>query len=150
MTRLLLDTAVFVYAEGRPHPYREPCQEIVEMLTSGELAAEASVELVEEYCNVALRRRDDRARALRQATRIAALVELHDFERSDLPLTLELLGDHPALNARDAVFAATAVNRGVGSIVSPDRAFDEVTGLERVDPIDADRVVQAAEAGEAE
>jgi len=41
------------------------------------------------------------------------------------------------LSARDALHAATALNRGVPTIVSPDEAFDDVPQLERIDPLRA-------------
>ncbi len=43
--------------------------------------------------------------------------------------------------------AATALRRGIGVIVSTDRAFDGVSGLERLDPRDAvSRLVTTAPA----
>lgn len=39
-------------------------------------------------------------------------------------------------SARDAFFAAVAVNRGIGAILSPDRDFDGLTALQRIDPAD--------------
>ncbi len=38
---------------------------------------------------------------------------------------------------RDGIHAATALNHGIELVVSPDRAFDRVPGLRRVDPADA-------------
>jgi len=38
---------------------------------------------------------------------------------------------------RDAIFAAQALNHGIDAILSTDRDFDDVPGLERVDPADA-------------
>lgn len=37
-----------------------------------------------------------------------------------------------------AVFAATALNRGISLILSPDQAYDAVPGLDRLDPADPD------------
>jgi uncharacterized protein len=41
---------------------------------------------------------------------------------------------------RDAIFAAQALNRGIDAILSPDRGFDSIPGLERIDPADAEAV----------
>jgi len=49
---------------------------------------------------------------------------------------IDLLGTHSGLDARDAGFAALALNRGIDAILTTDRAFDEVDGLERIDPND--------------
>ena len=43
-----------------------------------------------------------------------------------------------ALQMRDAIHAATALNRGIDLILSPDTGFDDVEGLERLDPMDAE------------
>ena len=49
---------------------------------------------------------------------------------------IDLFETHTGLDARDAVFAALALNRGIDAILATDRAFDEVGGLERIDPTD--------------
>ena len=136
MTRFLYDTAVFVYAVGSDHPYRDACRQIVDRARTGELSGEASVEMVQEFAHVRLRRGGTRADALELAGAVAQLCRLHPFEASDLPLMFTLLARHENLNARDALFAATALNRGLALILSPDRHFDDVHGLERVDPLD--------------
>lgn len=137
MRRVLLDTAVVVYALGREHPYREPCRAIMGRIRDGDLIASASVELVHELAHFLLRRGLPRSLALRHARDAAEMCDLHDFERRDLPLALTLLAEHERLDVRDAVFAATALNRGIDGILSPDRAFDAVPGLDRIDPADA-------------
>lgn len=137
LQRALFDTAVFVYAVGTDHPYREPCRRLVEALGGQHVHAEASVELVQEFLHQRARRTGDRPEAVRLAQRVAALCTLHEVEVRDLRLALDLFAAHDALHARDAVHAATAINRGITSIVSPDRAFDDLDGLVRIDPRDA-------------
>lgn len=136
MRRFLYDTAVFVYAVGTPHRYRDPCRAIVERAGRHELSGEASIELVQEFAHVRLRRGGGRRETLALARAVADVCELHDFERRDLPLMMSLLEHHAGLHARDAVHAATALNRGIDAILSPDAAFDVVPGLERIDPAD--------------
>jgi len=136
--RFLLDTAVFVHAIGRDHPFREPCRAVVAALSGGALAGEASVELVQELVHVLLGRPGSRRSALATARSFGDACRLHDFTTADLGLALELLAAVPQrLDARDAVHAATALNRGVPFVVTTDRAFDSVPGLTRVDPRDA-------------
>jgi predicted nucleic acid-binding protein len=52
-----------------------------------------------------------------------------------MSLGLKLFEESPELQVRDALHAATALNRGIRLVVTPDRAFDELLGLERVDPL---------------
>ncbi len=128
---------MFIYAVGGAHPYREPCQKIIDRAGDGELVGEASVDLIQEFLHQRTRRTGDRAEAVRGAGLISELCRLHDVEQRDLPLAYELFVRHPSLDARDALFAAVAQNRGIAKILSSDRAFDDVSGIERVDPADA-------------
>jgi uncharacterized protein len=145
LKRFLYDTSVFAYALGGEHPYQEPCREIVERATTGELQGEASADLLQELAHQRLRRTGDRAGAVIAARNVAKLVSLHPLEPGDVIRGIELFERHPGLDARDAVFAALALNRGIDSILATDRAFDRVDGLERIDP--ADRRAVAALAG---
>ena len=89
-----------------------------------------------------LRRGLDRDRVARQTARIAELCLVNELELRDWPLMLELLVAHPRLDARDAVYAATALNRGLEVVVSPDRDFDDVAGLRRADPADGETITR--------
>jgi predicted nucleic acid-binding protein len=136
MRRVLFDTTVFVYAQGRAHPYMSACRRIVEDIRSGAIEGEASVDLVQEFAHVALRQMPRRDEALALVREVSEMCALHDFNVTDLPLVMTLLDTHPQLGARDAVFAATALNRGIEAILSADRDFDGIPGLERIDPAD--------------
>ncbi len=137
--RFLYDTAIFVYARGAEHEHREPCRDLLRLAAQGLLAGEASVELIQEYAHILRRRGLDGTRVREQARDVAGLCLLHEFGEDDLRLALNLVATHPALRVRDAVHAATALRRGISIIVSPDRDFDGITGLERLDPHDAVR-----------
>lgn len=141
MRRVLYDTAVFVYAFGTDHPYRQPCRRVVELAAEGRLAGEASVELVQEVAYVRHRRLGDRDAAAADAAAVAALCRLHPFTEDDLRLALRLFRDLPALSPRDAVHAATALNRGIDAILATDRAFADVPGVERIDPTEVGRLL---------
>lgn len=136
MRRFLYDTNVFVYALGGVGPYREPCRAIVEHAASGRLDGEASADLVQEFLHQRLRQTGDRELAVAAARRVPSLCRLHDVRTTDLNLALWLFETHERLTARDATFAAVALNRGLDTILSADRDFDDIPGLERIDPRD--------------
>lgn len=50
---------------------------------------------------------------------------------------LALVKPYPALSGRDLVHVATCLEAGIGTIVSPDRGFDDVADLDRIDIPDA-------------
>lgn len=62
---------------------------------------------------------------------------LHDVTRAESIRALALFERHEQLGARDAMFAAIALNRGLDAIVTADRGFDGIAGLRRIDPRDA-------------
>lgn len=136
MRRFVYDTSVFAYALGREHPYREPCREIVRRAAAGDLQGEASVDLLQELVHQRARRTGDRRDAAKAARSVAKLVWWHPVEPADVQRGIDLFETHDGLDGRDAVFAGLALNRGIDAILSADRAFDEIDGLERIDPAD--------------
>ena len=132
-TPCLVDTAVLAYAVGADHPLRAGCRRIVEAAGAGDLELHASVEMVQEFVFHRMRR-GDRRTAIKQARDVAALCVLHDFDRAVLQTALDLIADSDDIGGRDAVHAATALRHGLSTIISPDRAFDDIPGLHRVDP----------------
>jgi uncharacterized protein len=136
-TRFLYDTGIFLYATGAEHPYRDACRAMVRLAADGILLGDASVELVQEYVHVRAHRSGDHVEAVRGGQYISQLCRLHALQPEDMSLGLKLFEESPKLQMRDAVHAATALNRGIRFVVTPDRAFDEVQGLERVDPLGA-------------
>jgi uncharacterized protein len=138
--RFLYDTGVFIYALGGEHHYRDPCRAILDNGERGRLAAEASVELVHEFAYVRARHGVTRAEAAESARAIADACPLHPVGSADIERALELWCEHERLDMRDAIFAAQALNRDIDAILSPDRDFDGIAGLTRIDPADAEAV----------
>ena len=75
-----------------------------------------------------------------RARDIADMCRLHVVEPSDIERALDLWSDHERLDMRDAIFAAQALNRNIDAILSPDRDFDGIPDLERIDPADTTAV----------
>jgi predicted nucleic acid-binding protein len=138
--RFLIDTSVFIYALGGEHPYREPCRAVMDDGAHGRIAPEASVEMIHEFAYVRNRRGIARGVAARDARNIAATSRLHVVEPGDITRALELWSEYRSLDMRDAIFAAQALNREIDAILSPDRGFDGIPGLERIDPADTSAV----------
>ncbi len=133
---VFIDTAVVLYAGGSDHPLREPCRQVMLAIRSGELQAVSSVEVVQEIVHRFLA--VGRPKLARQMASDAldafapALPVTHALARR-LPALVER---YPRLQARDLVHVATCIHEGITEIVSPDRAFDEVAEIRRLDPVD--------------
>ena len=110
----------------------------------GELRGEASADLIQELAHQRHRRTGDRRAAAAAARDAAALCMVHDVTRDDALLGLDLFRAHEGLDARDGVFAAVAIRRSIGVILTSDRAFDAIPELERIDPADAASVAALA------
>jgi uncharacterized protein len=140
--RFLFDTGVFIYALGGVHLYREPCRAVLRAMRDGQLAGEASIELIHEFTYVRGRKTMARSDAASSARDIASTCPLHVVEPSDIERALGLWSDYERLDMRDAIFAAQALNRDIDAILSPDSDFDDIPGLERIDPMNAEAVAR--------
>lgn len=134
---IVLDTTVLVYASGASHPLREPCRRLMRAVARGELAASTTVEVIQEYAHVRARRRG-RQEAAEQAERLQnQLMPLLTTGESDLSAGLRLFTETERLGMFDCVLATAAKHAGAAALVSADRGFAEVSGLEHVLPSDA-------------
>jgi predicted nucleic acid-binding protein len=131
---VFIDTAIVMYAGGAEHPLRAPCQRLLADVVDGHLEAVTSVEVVQEILHrfTAIGRPETGAAMARDALDLFApvLPVTHAVMRR-MP---ELVETHPTLAARDLVHVATCLQEGIGDIVSPDRGFDLVRGIRRIDP----------------
>jgi uncharacterized protein len=132
-----LDTPIFMYAGGADHPFRASCGAILRRVDEGDLDATTSVEVVQEILHryMSIHRAD---------TGIAMAREVLDAFAPVLPVTHamvrrvpDLAHAYPALSARDLIHVATCLVEGIEVIISPDRAFDQVREIRRLDPIEA-------------
>ena len=134
---LYIDTAVFMYAGGSEHPLRAPCQRVLGRIAAGDLDAVTSVEAVQEILHrfTSIRRPDLGAAMARHVLDLFApvLPVTHAVMRR----TPELVERYPLLAARDLVHVATCLEEGIGEIVSPDRGFDTIPEIRRLDPVEA-------------
>ena len=129
-----VDTAVLIYAVGAAHPLRESCQRVLAAVESGDIDAEISAEVVQELAHryLAIGRHDAVPELVTRTLDLFAPV---------LPLTHavmrrvpELARAYPKLAARDLIHVAVCQHEGIAEIISPDRGFDAVVGLRRIDP----------------
>lgn len=134
---IFVDTAVMMYAGGRPHPLRAPCRDILGHVAAGRIDGVTSAEVVQEILHrfSALELRSIGAQMARDTLDLYAPV---------IPITHEVMArmpplfdDYPALTARGLVHVATCQAEGISSILTPDAGFDDVRLVDRVPPDDA-------------
>ncbi len=132
----LIDTNVFIYATGRPHPYKESCAEAVRRIERGDIEANIDTELHQEilYRFWSIKRTQDG---------IAIVDRLLAGFPDPLPVTFEVIREArdifaaiPELAPRDAIHAGVVRVRGLEGIITTDGRLGKIPGIIRFDPKD--------------
>lgn len=132
MAAIFLDTNVFLHAVGADLPVRDASRQILRRIAEGDLAATTNSEVVQEILFVLNRRgRKDQALDLARSA-VLLFPDLLPVTRSDLLTACELLERYPDLPPRDAIHAATMLNNGLGTILSEDTHFDDISEITRL------------------
>ena len=121
---IFVDTNVFMYAVGRPHPLRTAARQFfIDANRNGAslcTSAEVLQELAHAYLPVGRLSTFDSALSLASG----AGVEVWPLEEADVMLARQLREQHPSLQARDLCHLASCRRRGVREIMT----FDETLG----------------------
>ncbi len=125
---IFVDTNMFMYAVGRPHPLRDIAREFFSDCVRNETplctSAEVVQELVHAYLPVARIETLDGALSLISRAR----VEVWPLEHEDVTLARQLHEQHPTLGARDLCHLASCRRRGVREVRTFDQALGAVAG----------------------
>ena len=126
---IFVDTNVFMYAVGRPHPLRSTAREFfagcIRARTPLCTSAEVLQELTHAYLPVGRKQTLDAALALIAGSR----VEVWPLEQEDVTLARQLHEQHPALGARDLCHLASCRRRGVREVRTFDQALAAAAGV---------------------
>jgi uncharacterized protein len=132
----LLDVSIPMCAAGGDHPYKAPCIRVLSAVARGRLRVAIDSETIQEilYRFGHLQRWETGATMAESLLELAAVV--HPVTAADAALAVELFREHGprGVPARDFIHCAVARNNGIGAIISTDRHFDLVDGIERLDP----------------
>ena len=134
---VFLDSNVFIYAAGKPHHQKKPCVEILEDVESGAVEAVVNTEILQEllfrYHRIDLPDRGvELCRQILEYPLTVLPVDEDDVRRA---IDLFETSYEQGIRARDAIHAATMQNHGIGLIVSADKHFDDIAGIQRIDPM---------------
>lgn len=114
------------------------CLRVLEAVAAGEVDGRTSPAVLQEVWHLSLRRYRGRLDGLVES----ALTVFSPL----LPVTEQALAEAmrlataASLGAQDRLHVGTCAAEGITTILTADRAFDEVPGIRRVDPFDADAV----------
>jgi predicted nucleic acid-binding protein len=132
VTTFFLDANILIYSRSSPpSEYRDSCLEILDAIERDEVDAQISTAVLEEVWNLEL---TDRVGGI---DGLAA--DAHELFSPVLPVTDEIFAralalPHTKIGAKDRVHVATCLENGIERIVTADKGFDTVAGLQRIDP----------------
>jgi predicted nucleic acid-binding protein len=127
-----VDANVIVYS-AVDGPGREGCLRVLEAIAAGEAEGRTSPAVLEEVWHVVLRRYPQQLAGL-----LESALEIFSplLPVTEVALVGALAMGDSSLDPNDRLHAGTCATHGIGVVLSADRAFDGVAGIERVDPLD--------------
>jgi uncharacterized protein len=134
---IILDTTVLIYSGGADHRLKAPCRALVTAITVGQVRATTTVEVIQEFCHVAARRAgrlEASQRAQNYSDLLGPLLQVGSEDLTDALGLFASVGSQ--LGSFDSVLAAVARRRRL-PLVSADRGFGSVPGLDVLDPSSA-------------
>lgn len=129
---ILIDSNVPMYLVGSPHPHKADAQRLLEQLvTAGErLVTDAEVlqEIMHRY--TAIERREAIEPAF--AVLLGVVDAVLPIDAATVQRAKQLLLAHDRVSARDAIHAAIMQQHRINSILSFDRDYDLLPGIDRL------------------
>lgn len=120
---MFVDTNVFMYAVGRPHPLKDVAGEFFATSQRHHRRLFTSAEVVQELLHTYLP--VGRSETMRDAVSLLfrSVAEVWPLERDDVLLAWQLHEDHPTLSARDLCHLASCRRRGVSEVMTFDQSL---------------------------
>ena len=129
---IFIDSNVPMYLVGAPHPHKTDAQHLLERAISDRERLVTSAEVLQEILHryVAIQRRD----AIQPAfdALLGVVDEVFPVERDDVEGAKGVLDGLKGSSARDALHVAVMQRHEVTRVLSFDRSFDRVPGIERI------------------
>lgn len=138
MTPAFLDANIPIYAAGSPHPLKQPCLQILQLVAEHPGAFLTDAEVLQEVLHryVALRMWPQPGMPVFERFALLMRDRVEHIRAADVEEAASLASKHPQLSARDLVHVAVMERLAVTHIVSADAGFDQLAGIERLDPAD--------------
>lgn len=129
---IFVDSNVPMYLVGAPHPHKIDAQHLLERAIADNERLVTSAEVLQEILHryVAIERRD----AIQPAfdALLGVVDDVYPIEQRDVERATIVLDGGIATSARDALHVAVMAHHGVTRILTFDRGFDALPGVDRV------------------
>jgi predicted nucleic acid-binding protein len=129
---IFIDSNVPMYLIGAEHPLKDRSRRLVEDAVASGEALSSSAEVLQELLHRygVIERREFIEPAFDALSSLADVI--YSITRADVDRARRLLVTTPRLSARDALHVAVMQAHDVGRIMSFDRGFDGIPGIERI------------------
>lgn len=136
MTPAFLDANIPIYAAGRPHPLKQPCLQIIELVAEHPRAFVTDAKVLQELLHRYLALRMWPQPGMPVFERFALLLRdrVEPIRASDVEAAAALAGRYSGMQARDLLHTAVMKRLSASHIVSADTGFDRLSDIERLDP----------------
>ena len=131
----LIDANIPIYAVGSPHPYREPCRRLLEIVDEGNHDFMTDSEVLQEILHVLHRRGRSSVGFELVSGLVWSLRSVVSIGTAEINAAMGLLREYPQIDTRDAIHAAVVQLHGLEGVVSADRDLDVIRGVTRFDPL---------------
>ena len=136
---VFIDANVPIYAAGGDHPYKEPCSRVLRMAAADPQLFVTDSEVLQELMHRYLASgRWALGRAVLHAFAEVMDGRVEPVLAEDILSASRLADRHVDVSARDLVHAAVMLRLGANRIISADADFDQLTGIDRLDPAHVD------------
>jgi len=131
-----IDTNIPIYASGKKHPYKEPCQKIIFDIAESKLTAFTNTEVFQEiiyrYFSI-----NELSLGHKIFENFYSLISpnILSVNPDDILLAQALSKKYHSIKPRDLLHAATMINNNLEDILSTDKDFDKIKEINRIDPL---------------
>jgi uncharacterized protein len=134
-----IDANIPIYAAGRPHRLKAPCQEVIRMVSRFPQAFATNAEVLHELLHFYLAGQNwPPGQAVFRAFATVMVDRIEPVLAVDVSHAATLAGAYTRLSARDLLHVAVMQRTNSTHIVSADHDFDSVPGVQRLDPAQVD------------
>ncbi len=132
---LFIDTNVPIYAAGREHRYKRSCQHVIMLAAERPHNFVTSSAVLQEIIHYYLStRRWSEGREIFRDFVTTLNGRIEPVLPDDAALAAQLADQRLDVNSHDLVHAAVMQRLGVSRIITADKDFDRIDGIERLDP----------------
>jgi predicted nucleic acid-binding protein len=131
-----IDTNIPIYASGKKHPYKEPCQRIILDIADNRYIAFTNTEVFQEiiYRYFSIKELSLGHKVFESFYSLIS-PNILSVNPDDILLAQAFSKKYNSIKPRDLLHAATMVNNNIKDILSTDKEFDKIEEINRIDPL---------------